>query len=141
MGESQKMGHINNNQNRKRKILIVDDELDITFSLKLFLEENGFEVYTSNKPSSVLSDYRAGLYDLIILDIKMPEINGYELYERIKKMDNNVHVLFLTALSDFSNYIQESNKMPSMFDEENIIHKPVTNEELLKRIMTIVDLL
>jgi DNA-binding response OmpR family regulator len=139
MAESQKMGYISNNRNGKRKkILLVDDEVDITFSLKLFLEENGFEVYTSNRPSSVLSDFRAGLYDLIILDIKMPEINGFELYEKIKKIDNNVHILFLTALSNYSDYIQQSNKILSMFSEKDIIKKPVDNEEILKRIMTMV---
>jgi DNA-binding response OmpR family regulator len=139
MAESQKIGYTSNNRNGKRKkILLVDDEVDIILSLRLFLEENGFEVYTSNKPSSVLSDFRAGLYDLIILDIKMPEINGFELYEKIKKIDNNVHVLFLTALSDFSNYILQSNNLSSMFSEKSIIQKPVDNEELLKRIMTMV---
>jgi DNA-binding response OmpR family regulator len=134
------MRYTSNNQNRKRRILLVDDEIDITFSLRLLLEENGFEVYTSNKPYSVLSDFRAGLYDLIILDIKMPEINGFELYEKIKKMDINVHVLFLTALSDFSDYIEESNKISSMFNEKDIIQKPVDNEALLKRITAIVEL-
>jgi DNA-binding response OmpR family regulator len=79
------MGYINDNQKRKRRVLLVDDEVDITFSLKVFLEENGFEVYTFNKPSSVMSDFRAGLYDLIILDIKMPEINGITLYKKIRE--------------------------------------------------------
>ena len=81
------MGYIdnnNNNQKRKIRILLVDDESDITFSLKIFLEDNGFQVYTFNKPSSVLLDFRAGLYDLIILDIKMPEINGLTLYKKIR---------------------------------------------------------
>jgi DNA-binding response OmpR family regulator len=61
------MGYTNK---KKRRILLVDDEIDITFSLKILLEENGFEVYTFNKPSSVLRDSRAGLYELIILDIR-----------------------------------------------------------------------
>jgi DNA-binding response OmpR family regulator len=138
MAESQKIGCTSNNRNGKRRILLVDDEVDITLSLRLFLEENGFEVYTSNKPSSVLSDFRAGLYDLIILDIKMPELNGFELYEKIKKVDNNVHVLFLTAVSDFSNYTQQSNKISSAFGKKSIIQKPVDNMELLKRIMTML---
>ena len=79
----------------------MDDEIDITFSLKILLEENGFEVYTFNKPSSVLRDFRAGLYDLIILDIKMPEINGFNLYKKIREIDNKVHVLFLTHSATF----------------------------------------
>jgi len=138
MAESQNIGSTSNDRDEKRRILLVDDEVDITLSLRLFLEENGFEVYTSNKPSSVLSDFRAGLYDLIILDIKMPELNGFELYEKIKKIDNNVHVLFLTAVSDFSHYTQQSNKISSAFGKKSIIQKPVDNMELLKRIMTML---
>jgi DNA-binding response OmpR family regulator len=119
------------NHEKKKRILLVDDEIDITFSLKILLEENGFEVYTFNKPSSVLRDFRAGLYDLIILDIKMPEIDGFNLYKKIREIDNKVHVLFLTALSDFSN--QEE----FMLDEKNVILKPVDNKTLLEKIMTI----
>lgn len=129
------MGYIDNNQKRKIRILLVDDESDITFSLKIFLEDNGFQVYTFNKPSSVLLDFRAGLYDLIILDIKMPEINGLTLYKKIREIDNKVQVLFLIALSDFSNYIQP-NETSSILSEKNIILKPVDNEALLKRITT-----
>jgi two-component system response regulator AtoC len=129
------MGYTDNNQKRKRRILLVDDESDITFSLKIFLEDFGFQVYTSNKPSAVLLDFRVGLYDLIILDIKMPEINGLTLYKKIREIDNKVQVLFLTALSDFSNYIQP-NEMSSILSEKNIILKPVDNEALLKRITT-----
>ena len=124
------------NHKKKKRILLVDDEIDITFSLKILLEENGFEVYTFNKPSSVLRDFRADLYDLIILDIKMPEINGFNLYKKIREIDNKVHVLFLTALSDFSNQ-EEPNEAPFMLDEKNVILKPVDNETILEKIMTI----
>lgn len=124
------------NHKKKKRILLVDDEIDITFSLKILLEENGFEVYTFNKPSSVIRDFRVGLYDLIILDIKMPEINGFNLYKKIREIDNKVHVLFLTALSDFSNQ-EEPNDAPFMLDERNVILKPVDNETLLEKIMTI----
>ena len=122
---------------KKKRILLVDDEIDITFSLKILLEENGFEVYTFNKPSSVLRDFRAGLYDLIILDIKMPEINGFNLYKKIREIDNKVHVLFLTALSDISNYLQEPNEASLVLEEKNVIPKPVDNKTLLEKIMTI----
>jgi two-component system catabolic regulation response regulator CreB len=117
--------------------LVVDDEIDITFSLKILLEENGFEVYTFNKPSSVLRGFRAGLYDLIILDIMMPEINGFNLYKKIREIDNKVHVLFLTALSDYSSYMQEPDEASFVLNEKNVIPKPVDNGTLLERIMTI----
>jgi two-component system response regulator ChvI len=124
------------NHKKKKRILLVDDEIDITFSLKILLEENGFEVYTFNKPSSVLRGFRADLYDLIILDIKMPEMNGFNLYKKIREIDNKVHVLFLTALSDFSNQ-EEPNESPFMLDEKNVILKPVDNKTLLEKIMII----
>lgn len=90
--------------NARRKILLVDDELDIILSLKLFLEENGFEVDAYDNPFSAIAAYKPGLYHLLILDIKMPQIDGFELYERIHKMDTNANVFFLTAVSDFSGY-------------------------------------
>ncbi len=136
MANHKTMGYKNINNKKKRRILVVDDEIDITFSLKILLEENGFEVYTFNKPSSVLRGFRAGLYDLIILDIMMPEINGFNLYKKIRVIDNKVHVLFLTALSDCSSYMQEPNEASFVLDEKNFIPKPVDNETLLERIMT-----
>ena len=66
----------------------------------------------------------------------MPEINGFNLYKKIREIDNKVHVLFLTALSDFSNQ-EEPNEAPFMLDEKNVILKPVDNKTLLKKIMTI----
>lgn len=116
--------------NARRKILLVDDELDIILSLKLFLEENGFEVDAYDNPSSAIADYKPGLYHLLILDIKMPQIDGFELYERIHKMDNNANVFFLTAVSDFSGY-KGGNKP---LGENRFIQKPIDGPELLKRI-------
>ncbi len=116
--------------NARRKILLVDDELDIILSLKLFLEENGFEVDAYDNPSSAIADYKPGLYHLLILDIKMPQIDGFELYERIHKMDNNANVFFLTAVSDFS-----GNKVGNKpLGENRFIQKPIDGPELLKRI-------
>ena len=56
----------------------MDDELDITSSLKMGLEDNGFVVNTYNDAVSALSDFKSGVYDLVLLDIKMPQINGFE---------------------------------------------------------------
>ena len=115
----------------KRKILLVDDELDIIISLKLFLEENGFEVDAYNNPSSAIANYRPGLYHIILLDIKMPQMNGFELCERIQQMDNNANVFFLTAVSDFWGY-KEGKKL---LRENHLIQKPIDGQELLKRIL------
>jgi CheY-like chemotaxis protein len=73
------------NRNKKR-ILVVDDEVDITLSFSLALEDSGlFEVDTYNDPLVALSNYRPNSYDLLLLDIKMPHMDGFELYDKMKK--------------------------------------------------------
>ena len=85
------------NRNKKR-ILVVDDEVDITLSFSLALEDSGlFEVDTYNDPLVALSNYRPNSYDLLLLDIKMPNMNGFELYDKIKRIDNKVKVCFISA--------------------------------------------
>jgi PleD family two-component response regulator len=69
---------------KKKKILLVDDEPDITSSLKIGLEDNGFAVETFNDAMLALSNFKTGMYDLVLLDVKMPQINGFELYEKIR---------------------------------------------------------
>ncbi|MGB6592665.1 MAG: response regulator, partial [Candidatus Nitrosopolaris sp.] len=68
-----------------KKILVVDDEYDISLTIKIVLEENGFKVDSFTKASEALEKVRTGLYDLVILDVKMPEMDGFSLYEKIKK--------------------------------------------------------
>lgn len=76
---------------------VVDDELDITLTLKSVLENSGFDVDLFNDPLVALQNFKTNFYDLIILDIKMPKMNGFDLYEKIKMVDNKVKVCFLTA--------------------------------------------
>ena len=83
--------------NKKKRILFVDDKPDLTSLLEMALERAGFDVDTFNDPSLVLKSFRPSLYDLIILDIIMPKIDGFELYEHIKKVDPGVKICFLTA--------------------------------------------
>ena len=72
-----------------RRILIVDDECDVGLTLKLILENHGFVVDYFNDPATALNSFRAGLYDLLRLYIKMPKINGFELYNRFKSKDTS----------------------------------------------------
>ena len=81
----------------KQKILIVDDEPDITTALKMYLELQGFHVDAFTDPANALAQFKAGFYHLLILDIKMPEMNGFKLYKEIKKKDKTVKVFFLTG--------------------------------------------
>jgi CheY-like chemotaxis protein len=80
-----------------KKLLIVDDEPDITFTIKSILEENGFKVDSFTDPISALDNYQINFYDLVILDIKMPKMDGFELYIKIMEQDPKVKICFLTA--------------------------------------------
>src|ERR671932_2840012 len=85
------------NSGKKKRILLVDDEHNITFGFRIGLEDNGFVVDTFNDPQEALSNFKAGLYDLLLIDIKMPKMNGFELCQEIERIDNRVKVCFITA--------------------------------------------
>jgi DNA-binding response OmpR family regulator len=108
----------------KAKILfIVDDECDICLTLTNVLEDNGFVVHAFDDPLLALENFRKDLYDLLILDIKMEKMDGFQLYREIKKIDNKVKVCFLTAfvINVFSN-----------LKENQFIQKPIDNQKLIK---------
>jgi DNA-binding NtrC family response regulator len=89
------------NNSKKKKILFVDDEPDITWLSKTVLERNGFEVQAFESPMSVLENFKPGSYDLLLIDIKMREMDAFELYDKLSKMDNNVNVCFLTSAQEY----------------------------------------
>jgi DNA-binding response OmpR family regulator len=75
----------------------VDDDYDVNLAMKLVLEEKGFRVDSFTNGFEVLENFASGLYDLVILDVKLPTMNGFSLYEKIKKLDDRVRICFLTA--------------------------------------------
>jgi DNA-binding response OmpR family regulator len=123
----------------QKRILVVDDEFDLTRVCSLALEYYGFKVDTFNDSEEALSNFKPDYYDLVILDIKMPKIDGFELYDELKKKDNNVKVCFLTASELY--YEEFRKKEYHALDKNLFIRKPIDNEDLLKevnRIMTLV---
>ena len=80
-----------------KRIAIVDDEQDITNVLKKGLERHGFAVDTFNDPHAALASFQPKYYDLMIIDIRMPIINGFDFYRQLKQRDTSVKVCFLTA--------------------------------------------
>ena len=118
--------------NNNNRILVVDDEPDLTQVSTLALEYHGYKVDSFNDPQEALSKFKPGSYDLIILDIKMPKMDGFELYHEIKKKDNNAKICFLTA-SEL--YYEEFRKEEySALDRNLFIQKPIDNEDLVKEI-------
>jgi PleD family two-component response regulator len=79
------------------RILIVDDDPDITLSFSIGLEDGGFEVFTYNDPQDALANFKPISYDLLLVDINMPKMNGFELYTKILEVDLNVKICFITA--------------------------------------------
>ena len=116
----------------KIKILIVDDEDDITLSFKRILEIHGFEVDAFNDSKLALSKFKVNYYDIALLDIKMPYIDGFDLYKKIKEMDKNIKICFLTASEAY--YQQFREKDYHELSRDLFIQKPIELEELLKRI-------
>ncbi len=111
--------------------MIVDDEADITDALKAGLEHRGYEVDTFNDPEKALSSFKPSVYDISILDIRMPRMNGFELYRQMRRLDGQVNVCFLTA---FDVHREEFEKMFPDVKVKAFLKKPITIEDLAKRL-------
>jgi DNA-binding response OmpR family regulator len=118
-----------------KRIAVVDDEPDITTIFKKGLERHGFAVDTFNDPQAALASFKPSYYDLMIIDIRMPRINGFDLYRELKKRDNSVRVCFLTA---FEIYYEEFRKLFPTIDVKAFIRKPVSISNLVNQIHAII---
>ena len=110
------------------KILLVDDEADIALALSLGLESNGFSVDTFTSSITALTNFKSDFYKLALLDIKIPEMDGIELYKKIRDKDKKIKVCFVSAYDVDYHTVKEYSTC--------IIKKPITLEDLLKRINT-----
>jgi DNA-binding response OmpR family regulator len=120
----------------RKQIMVVDDESDLTLFYQVSLEYYGFVVDTFNEPKEALSNFKPNYYDLIILDIKMPDMDGFELYREMKEKDPDIKVCFLTASELY--YEEFRDKEFSTLDKELFIRKPIGNEDLTKKIKRLV---
>jgi DNA-binding response OmpR family regulator len=111
--------------------LLVDDELDILSTLKRSLEMRGYSVTVFNEPERALADFKPNFYDLIILDVRMPGINGFDLARSMWKTDPASHICFMTA---FEIYDSEANKVFRDFNTKCFVKKPVTTKVLIEHI-------
>jgi DNA-binding response OmpR family regulator len=118
--------------NSGNRILLVDDEPDLTAIFSMGLEDNGLKVNTFNDSQLALSEFKEGAYDLVLLDYKMPNMNGFELYKEIRKIDEKARVCFLTA----SEMYHESLRVPpqTLNDVKCFIPKPISIDDFIKRV-------
>jgi DNA-binding NtrC family response regulator len=126
----------NKSSNNPRKILIVDDEPDITSSFDMILQMNGFEVDAYNDPFLALSNFKPNVYGLALLHIRMPKFNGFELYKKIRNIDDKIEACFITAYEDYREEFKES--FPELEEAKYFIRKPKAVEDLIKHVAAIL---
>jgi CheY-like chemotaxis protein len=128
-----------------KRILIVDDDPDITLTFKVALKEDyrdndnnkiRFEVYTYDNPFVALSEFKPNFYDLLLTDINMPGINGFELCQKILQLDVNVRICFISAAEVNIEALREIYPKVSF---GCFIKKPVTIDKLVKRLLAELD--
>jgi DNA-binding NtrC family response regulator len=119
-----------------RKILLVDDEADIVSTFKMILEMNNFEVDGYTNPLSALSNFKPNEFGLLILDIRMPVMNGFELFKKIKEIDNKAEACFITAYEDYREEFKES--FPMLNEAKYFIRKPKAIEDLVNHVATLM---
>jgi DNA-binding NtrC family response regulator len=120
-------------QNTKGRILVVDDEPDITLTLEAGLEIVGlFDVDTFNDPESALKSFKPDYYSLVLIDIMMPKMDGFQLYESLKKIDPDVKACFLTASEMY--YGVHRGVEHCALNKDVFLQKPISNDDLIKEV-------
>jgi DNA-binding response OmpR family regulator len=119
----------------KNKILVIDYEHDSILLLKTILERNGFIVEYFDDPFVAMENFRSNLFSLIILNIKLPKLNGFRLYREIRKKDKKVKVCFIT---DGEMYYGVYTDIFNSLDENSFIRKPINNDDLLEHLSKII---
>jgi DNA-binding response OmpR family regulator len=127
---------LHNQTTRRKRILVVDDEYDICMVYQMVLHDAGFECISYIDPVKALKEFRPFYYDLILLDIKMPVLNGFELCKKIIELDKTVHIIFITASEEYYEKFR-SEHFPEL-GKINYIQKPIGNEELIRIVNMII---
>ena len=124
-----------------KNILLVDDEPDVTFTIKNILEDNEFQVDSFNDSILALNNYKVNFYDLIILDIKMPKMDGFELYIKIREQDPKAKICFLTAITTFNEDFRKTRlALGKTINEDFFIQKPIKIQDLVKKLTSIMNI-
>ena len=131
--------HISHKRKLKR-IFVVDDDYDHTVTFKAGLELAGFEVDVYDDSTIALSNFKPGYYDLLLIDIKMPKINGIDLYQKLLKLDDKVKVWFISAYEVYYKTLKNEDSLK--FKEtflEHFIQKPVDIDNLVNQVKSALD--
>ena len=127
-------------QTRKKRILLVDDEPDHCMVYQIVLEDTGYECTSYTDSVRALQEFKPDYYDLVILDIRMPKLDGFALCEKIREVDREVQIIFITAGEAYYESFRKQ-YYPKISNDTNIkcLRKPIRNEELISIVnMTMV---
>jgi CheY-like chemotaxis protein len=124
------------NRNKKKRVLVVDDEPDTCIVYQIVLQDAGYECISYTDSVKALKEFRSNYYDLILLDIKMPVLNGFELCKKIREADKTVHIIFITASEEY--YEQFRGQHFPQLGRINYIQKPIGNDELVRLVDMII---
>ena len=133
---STNIGADGNEKKPLRRILLVDDESDLISVFKMILEMNGYEVDAYTSPLTALDNFKPDFYGLLLLDIRMPAMSGFELFRKMRSIDNEVKVCFITAFEDYREEFRES--FPMLDEFKYFIRKPKAVEDLVNHVATIL---
>jgi CheY-like chemotaxis protein len=139
-GEYTKNDENSNLKNKTKKIMLVDDEADILWLFKIVLESDArLKVDAFSDPIVALENFRPRLYDLLLIDIAMPKMNGFELYDKIRKLDKKVKISFVTASEMFYEEIRKE-AFPEFDTTICFIRKPIANPDLIQQVREILEI-
>ena len=126
---------------KTKKIMIVDDNDDVNLTFKIVLGEldHRLRIHSFSDPIDALQSFRRGEYNLIIIDILMPKMNGFELFDELRKLDSNVKICFLTAAKEIYYEAMIREAFPEL-DVHYFLKKPITNKDLIKQVSELLDL-
>ncbi|HEY9386743.1 MAG TPA: response regulator [Nitrososphaeraceae archaeon] len=132
----------NSSKPMKSRIMTVDDEPDVAITLRAVLQESGlFEVDSFTDPQEALSSFAPRKYDLVILDIRMPKMDGFDFYRKIRALDKEISVCFLTAVNNFNEYGAIYPDIVSKIENDVdtcVIDKPADSKQLIEKIMKVL---
>lgn len=130
----------NNDLVRRTNIMIVDDEDDINLLFAMVLCNEGYNVEAFTDPTIAMMKFQNGMYDLLIIDILLPKMDGFELYEKIKRLDKKVKVCFLTAGEINYQQFKKAASFPEITSEDCFIKIPVENNVLISKVKNILSI-
>ena len=132
-GPHERIKSIDSNSSLHRRILVVDDNSDIALTLRLGLEDSdpSLQVHSFDNPVTALLEFKPDYYDLLLIDVNMPMMDGFQLTQKLLQKDLNVRVCFMTSGEINMDAAREVHPLKSI---GCFIKKPISTEQLMNRV-------